>query len=588
MPTITGTTGNDTFTLEVNDRTTTTYNGGDGFDTVILNGTPYYDSFNDENIGLTSAGRAFENIEQLVFSESALIQIYGSSFSLPIYDFSDIEDVIDSNGNSNTLSIRWDPYQAGTAVHVIGSQTSDHIESEGDLSLDSILDGQAGDDLLEGGSGADTIIGGTGNDILTGESSYSYDKGVDRFVFGNGFGNDTITDFNTYQQVRDQFKSDVIDFSGISSVSSVSDLEIEGYVTGTRITVAGEGSIYIASMNVNAVLASAESWFTSSSVTATENGFDVSGIAAPEQVSLSVPRNDGTTMVAGDNLSSSTALVGTAGRDYIFGHAGDDNIEAGAGDDVVYGGEHNDILRGEDGNDVLYGQLGDDTLYGGTGDDSLYGNEGNDTLYGGQGNDRLYGGDGNDTISAQNGGNRIYGGDGNDTIYSSDDNGQRDFIYGGQGNDLIELYDRGNGSYNAGFGGEGDDTLYMTGGLQYVFGQGGADTFKFAEDITYNLGSSTDDWKDVARIRDFNISEGDVLDVSEIFDVVEFGDFAEIAWDPDSGDTEADKLNDISFRQLSNGANQLSVGGYEVALIYGDGLESQSLGVLVSNGTLVV
>ncbi|MDP2011527.1 MAG: Ig-like domain-containing protein [Phenylobacterium sp.] len=51
------------------------------------------------------------------------------------------------------------------------------------------LFGGAGIDQLSGENGSDTLSGGAGNDILTGGN------GPDRFVFGAGFGNDTITDF---------------------------------------------------------------------------------------------------------------------------------------------------------------------------------------------------------------------------------------------------------------------------------------------------------------------------------------------------------------------------------------------------------
>jgi len=52
-----------------------------------------------------------------------------------------------------------------------------------------VLYGFAGNDTLNGGGGNDRLSGGTGNDLLTGGA------GADRFVFTNGDGNDTITDF---------------------------------------------------------------------------------------------------------------------------------------------------------------------------------------------------------------------------------------------------------------------------------------------------------------------------------------------------------------------------------------------------------
>ncbi|MCX7668677.1 MAG: hypothetical protein N2439_01205, partial [Anaerolineae bacterium] len=51
------------------------------------------------------------------------------------------------------------------------------------------LFGQGGDDRIYGGAGDDLISGGAGNDQLYGES------GADTYVFGRGYGNDTISDY---------------------------------------------------------------------------------------------------------------------------------------------------------------------------------------------------------------------------------------------------------------------------------------------------------------------------------------------------------------------------------------------------------
>ncbi len=54
---------------------------------------------------------------------------------------------------------------------------------------DDDLYGGKGDDTLDGNWGDDTLTGGKGNDTLTGS------WGADRFVFRDGDGHDTITDF---------------------------------------------------------------------------------------------------------------------------------------------------------------------------------------------------------------------------------------------------------------------------------------------------------------------------------------------------------------------------------------------------------
>ena len=72
--------------------------------------------------------------------------------------------------------------------------------------------GQGGNDTLTGGGGNDTLTGGTGDDRLNGGN------GVDDFVFADGHGDDTISDFDAFNGGED------IDFSGLSAITSYSDL----------------------------------------------------------------------------------------------------------------------------------------------------------------------------------------------------------------------------------------------------------------------------------------------------------------------------------------------------------------------------
>jgi Ca2+-binding RTX toxin-like protein len=77
---------------------------------------------------------------------------------------------------------------------------------------DDLIDGASGNDTLGGGAGFDTLIGGTGNDVLAGNFN------ADQFVFADGHGNDTITDFdavNTFEK---------IDLSAVSAIVNLFDL----------------------------------------------------------------------------------------------------------------------------------------------------------------------------------------------------------------------------------------------------------------------------------------------------------------------------------------------------------------------------
>ena len=74
-----------------------------------------------------------------------------------------------------------------------------------------VLNGGNGLDTLNGGAGADWLDGGTGNDSLDGGI------GPDTFVFADGFGNDTITDFNAKNLEK-------INLSGVTGITSFADL----------------------------------------------------------------------------------------------------------------------------------------------------------------------------------------------------------------------------------------------------------------------------------------------------------------------------------------------------------------------------
>ncbi|AEP10089.1 hemolysin-type calcium-binding repeat family protein [Micavibrio aeruginosavorus ARL-13] len=139
----------------------------------------------------------------------------------------------------------------------------------------------------------------------------------------------------------------------------------------------------------------------------------------------------------------------------------------------------NYTLTGTSANETLNGTLtysgGIDTIYGGGGNDTISGYLGSDTLYGGDGNDLIYGGGSSGTYYNETDTNYLYGEAGTDTLYGSNGN---DFLYGGDGSDTLT-------------------------------GRNGADTFVFLNGET-----------GVDTITDFNVGQGDALDLSDLL-----GDF---------------------------------------------------------------
>ena len=64
------------------------------------------------------------------------------------------------------------------------------------------LNGGSGNDHLVGGHGDDVLVGNGGNDVLLGSSGNDQltgSSGKDKFVFGRGFGQDTVVDFKSRQ-----------------------------------------------------------------------------------------------------------------------------------------------------------------------------------------------------------------------------------------------------------------------------------------------------------------------------------------------------------------------------------------------------
>lgn len=117
------------------------------------------------------------------------------------------------------------------------------------------LEGGAGDDLLHGGADCDRIDGGDGDDVIlggqgddrikggAGDDTLHGGAGGDVFVFGQGFGNDEIHDFNASPQGG----QDRLDLHrlGISAASFAGTVSIEQVGDDTRVIVGEHGSILL-------------------------------------------------------------------------------------------------------------------------------------------------------------------------------------------------------------------------------------------------------------------------------------------------------------------------------------------------------
>ena len=392
--------------------------------------------------------------------------------------------------------------------------------------LDDVLSGNQYANEIEGNAGDDTLEGGGGDDTLDGGS------GVDTLSYANAAGGVTAILYQSGANVTDD---------GDGGSDTVSNFEI--FVgSGFGDTIQGTGG--------NDVIYGG--------AVSTDGLGDTDDIAGIEIVIGS----DYDDAILGDLIDNSfygrggnDSLIGATGDDYFVGGTGNDfirgsggvdtvdyssstaginiNLSSGAvstdglggtddvaGIEIVIGSDHNDVITGDNLENTLWGRLGNDTLQGSTANDLLYGEEGDDTLYGGGGLDTLDGGTDHDFLKAEGGDDRLYGGAGSNTLW----------------------------------------------------GDAGADTFVFEA-------SSAIDGQ-IDYIQDFDIAEGDVIDISDVLsgsydplsDVIT--DFVQIT---ESGG------NSFMFLDADGGADNFQ----QVARIFGvTGITDEAQ--LVTDGTLVV
>ncbi|SMX28228.1 Bifunctional hemolysin/adenylate cyclase precursor [Pelagimonas phthalicica] len=142
-------------------------------------------------------------------------------------------DITDSNGFFG---------EGGDDMMVAGNGNDRFFGGTGN----DIISAGGGNDSIYGGAGFDTIIGGAGNDVMRG------DFNADTFVFEDGHGSDTISDFDTNTNLEQ------IDLSGVSAIANVSDLNLGSATSGAAtqvgadvvINTGGGNSIRLTGVNI--------------------------------------------------------------------------------------------------------------------------------------------------------------------------------------------------------------------------------------------------------------------------------------------------------------------------------------------------
>ena len=495
--------GNDRIELNSSGRDTISFRLGDGQDTIVAakqgNLSDYIQfgpgiKLTDVTIGPRDAGWDSATRGNYVFS-----LISGDSITMvgePSVGFKFADDPKNSDRNGTAV------FNLVRAVNSTGTSGEDKLRGFNTSSQISglagndtvwggssydILYGGEGDDILYGETGRDTVYGGAGNDTLIASqvdvpaelgptvAQPQASDGGDYFVFGPGFGHDTIIE--TFQPLN------------LSGYSDTDEYDVIRFTEGIS-----PNDIVVTRVDANNLLLS------------TKEGNDTILFSVPvlgQTANMAGVREiwfaDGTKWKTDASLN-----VYTPGRD-IQGTNGDDRLVGGEGNDTLKGGDGDDTLEAGSGADMLYGQGGNDWLL--TAENTTGANT-QDTI-------SLLAGDGHDTVVADGSdvivldaqlqdtrltdisaeGTRITFGDSSvmllgrgtrDTLSVQFSDGQR--ISGAEldalsdklsvpvtaGNDLIQGY----WASETLLGAEGDDTLDGDAGMDTLNGGAGNDLLK--------------------------------------------------------------------------------------------------------------
>jgi len=368
------------------------------------------------------------------------------------------------------------------------------------------LYGGADDDILYGQNGDDTLDGGSGDDVLYGDGD------TDTYVFGRGYGKDTIVNFDDPYRGTGvlQFNADVRP-GDVHAYRQGDDLVLAIAGTDDAVTIENNfvmtqatysyfyGYTYYYGNQVAEIkFADGTTWSStnipmyfggsagSDHISGTNNadvfgnsvGSDTMygnagsdtylwGLHSGKDVIVDTPSgSDISTILIDVSLAPSDVTVRRVGNDCVLGIKNSpDELTIGGGSATrVYG--RFQIKFDSDGTLWTYSDLfltpteQDDHLWGTSDSETIYGLGGNDTIVGGGGNDTIYGGSGDDSITISDGSAFLVdGGDGNDIISNGGYVYDNSTLRGGAGNDtLYDSYD----AHDTLIGGTGDDVYFVS------------------------------------------------------------------------------------------------------------------------------
>jgi Ca2+-binding RTX toxin-like protein len=326
--------------------------GGDGFDTVEVNGGNGAEAFT-----------ATANGTRVRFD-----RVNPAPFSLDIGTSEQL--TLNANGGDDSFS-------AGN-----GLATLIQINADGGTGNDSLLGGD-GNDVLFGGDGDDLIDGNRGNDTAfmgAGNDTFQWDPGDGSDVVEGQDGADSMrfNGANIAEEMNVSANGSRVRFTRniaaiVMDVNGIEGIDVNALGGADLITVNDMSGTDLAQFNVNL-------------------GAGGVGDASADTVLVHGTSGNDVIQLVGDATSASVIGLATqvnvttleAGLDKI-------QINGGAGDDVIIAADFTlgSSQDGGDGDDILIGGDGTDTLFGGPGDDVLFGGDGIDVLDGGTGNNTV-------------------------------------------------------------------------------------------------------------------------------------------------------------------------------------------------------
>ena len=200
----------------------------------------------------TSSGGAGQdtllNIEGLIGSEFGDVLagtnqndfIYGGSGNDELFGRNGADVIFGGSGDDLLLGGNRDDVLFGETGNdrVFGGNGNDTLEgSLGDDIIrggnnDDFMNGGDGNDVMFGGTGIDIMVGGLGDDILEGRGGFDNLRGgggddiltggnqADEFLFSDGWGNDTITDFASLNDAENIILTDVTEITDFDDLAA--------------------------------------------------------------------------------------------------------------------------------------------------------------------------------------------------------------------------------------------------------------------------------------------------------------------------------------------------------------------------------